>query len=195
MNTETKTPATRTGRKYATVKDLLAGEGIASEVRAKYREIASETRITLHLARLRQAAGMTQEQMAEKLGVSQSAISKLESGRDEDLTLREVRDYSRATNQRIGMNFGKPYSHVEAVKLHALAIRDRLEALAKLANQHEEMEKNIKAFFGEAFFNLLDIMVSCGSQLPEDKGEVGIEIVKSGASPVDTNNTPMAAAA
>jgi len=46
--------------------------------------------------------------------------------------------------------FGRPPTHVEAVNTHALGICSHLEALAKIANQNEELEKEIQGFFGEA---------------------------------------------
>jgi len=49
---------------------------------------------------LRQSAETTQEEMARHLGVTQSAISKLEAGRDEGLTTGQISGYSRVTNER-----------------------------------------------------------------------------------------------
>ena len=135
MNTEIeKTPAKATGRKYASIDSLMNGEAVSQEVKAKVASLKEETKIVLQLAKLRQAAGITQEDMAKHLNVTQSAISKLESSPDEDVTLREIREYARVTGQRIAVMFGKPFTHVEAVKLHACAIKDRLEALAEIAN-------------------------------------------------------------
>ncbi len=153
MNTENeKQPAKPTGRRYDSVKALIGAEGVSQEVQEKMEEIRRETRAVLQLAKLRQSAGITQKDMAKHLNVTQSAISKLEAGRDEDVTLREIKEYAKATNQRIGVLFGKPLTHVEAVQAHALAIKLHLEDLAKIANNHDELEKDIKGFFGEAFF-------------------------------------------
>ncbi len=181
MSTENeKLPAKPTGRKYESVRDLMGGEGVPQEVQEKVEELRRETRATLKLAVLRQSAGITQEEMAAHLGVTQSAISKLESGRDEDVTLREIKEYARATNQRIGVLFGKPLTHVEAVQSHAFAIKSHLEDLAKIANNHDELEKEIKGFFGEAFFNILSILSVCGNQLPpgEDEFEIKVQLIK-----------------
>ena len=169
-----------TGRIYGSVDDLMKNEGVSQDVKTKVAEYKGETRIILQLARLRQKAGLKQEDIAERLGVNQSAISKLESGKDEDLTMRQVREYARATGERINILFGKPPTHVEAVKLYAIGIRDRLEALAKIANQEEEMEKEIQGFFGEAFFNILSILSNCNDQLPDQVAgfEMNIEVIK-----------------
>ncbi len=181
MTTELERPAAKsTGRKYGSVADLMRGEGVSQEVQGKVKDLENETRVVLHLAKLRQAAGITQEEMAKHLGVTQSAISKLESGTDSEVTLREIREYARATDQRIGVMFGKPFTHVESVKCHALAIKSHLECLAQIANRHDELEKEIQAFFGQAFFNILTILAECGDKLPGNGKdfEVRIEIIK-----------------
>jgi len=100
----------------------MEGEGVSMEVQEKVMEMERETRVVLQLALLRQKAGITQAEMAKRMSVTQSAISKLESGRDEDLTLREIEEYSRITGQRIALTFGKPKDNVEAAKPHSLLV-------------------------------------------------------------------------
>lgn len=183
MTTELERQAAKaTGRKYGSVADLMRGEGVSQEVRDNAKELENETRVVDYLARLRQAAGITQEELAKFLGVTQSAISKLESGTDAEVTLGEIRGYSRATEQRIGLMFGKPLTHVESVKCHALAIKHNLECLAQIANRRDELEKDIQGFFGEAFFNILTILAECGDKLPGSGRDAGvrIEIIKQG---------------
>jgi transcriptional regulator with XRE-family HTH domain len=114
--------------------------------------------------------------MARHLGVTQGTVSKLETGLDEDVTLRQIREYARVTDQRISVLFGKPLTNVEAVKLHAAGLKERLEALAKIANQNEEFQNEIKGFFGQAFYNLFRIMASCNNMLSSGEGNVEIKI-------------------
>lgn len=168
MNTERekKTAAKPTGRRYGSVEDLLVGEEVAPAVRTKVAEYDRETRVIQNLVAIRQAAGLTQQQLADKLGKTQSAISKLESGCDLDLTIRELAEYATATDEQFNLNFGKPLNHVEAVKVHAFGIREHLEALAKLAHKDAEIEQAIQKFFGEAFFNILIILGKCQQGMP-----------------------------
>lgn len=180
MNTELgkKGAARPTGKRYASVQDLLQGEKITPDVQSKIDELRKETGLTEILASLRVKAGFTQEQVAQRFGVTQSAISKLESGRDEDLTLGEIRKYAELSGQRIGLLLGKPLTHVEAVKIHALEIKSRLTALAKLAHKDEEIEHAIQGFFGEAFFNILDILSKCHQQMPHSSGfQLKVELI------------------
>jgi transcriptional regulator with XRE-family HTH domain len=171
MNTEIekKAAAKPTGRRYKSVTELIERECLPDEVRGQFVENQRDTEIVEQLALMRQGTGITQEQMAEKLGVTQSAISKLEAGRDENLTLAQIREYSKATDQRIGILFGKPMNHVEAVKAHALGIRRHLSSLASIAHQDDELENAIQGFFGEAFFNILTILAKCQDEMPNSE--------------------------
>jgi len=179
MTTEHERVAAKpTGRKYDSVEALMQGEGVSEEVQKQFAEIEHETKLVHCLEKLRHAVGLTQEELAKRMGVTQSAISKLESGRDEDLTIGTVRAYAKATEERIGLSFGKPMNHVESIRGHALAMRRHLLALSKSANNYEEMEKNIQAFFGEAFFNILLILSECQGEMPNpDAVEVRIQLL------------------
>ena len=179
---EPKSPSKPTGKRYASVADLMRGEDLSKEVVARVGELESETRITKQLACMRAAVGLTQAQMAERLEVTQGCISKWESGQDEELTIRVLRMYCQTTGKRIGLIMGKPMKHVEAVKAFAMGLRDRLKALAAMAHSDGEMERSIQAFFGEAFFNLLDIFENCQRDMP-DCEDFEIRLDVQGAAP------------
>jgi transcriptional regulator with XRE-family HTH domain len=155
------------GRRYSSIPALMKGEDIPGDVQILVRELSKDTCITRQLASMRLSRNLSQEQMAEKIGCTQSCVSKWESGRDEDLTLKIIRDYAQETNHPIGISFGPAPNHVESVKAHAFCIRDHMLELAKLAHVDEEMEKEIHAFFGEAAFNILTILGKCHNEMPE----------------------------
>jgi ribosome-binding protein aMBF1 (putative translation factor) len=51
-----------------------------SEVKAEYDALAPESEISVELARARRRAGSSQAELALRMGTSQSAIARLESG-------------------------------------------------------------------------------------------------------------------
>ena len=166
------------GRRYASVEEMLKGMAVDEEVVEQFEANQKESRLVEMLVDLRRAAGLTQEAVAEKLGVTQSAVSKLESGKDEDLTVKIVGEYARATDQRVAIFFGKRMNHVEAVKCHAMDIRRHLSALASLAREDEDIEASIQEFFGEAFFNILGILAKCQDEMPNGPDfEVRLQVV------------------
>jgi transcriptional regulator with XRE-family HTH domain len=125
------------GRRYTSVKELMRGEGVPEAIQKQVAELARDRKVASHLARMRTRAGFTQSDMAKRLGITQSAVSKLEAGTDAEITLKELQQYSLACGERISMMFGKRINHVEAVKINALSIRAHLEELARIAQLHQ----------------------------------------------------------
>ena len=110
--------------------------------------------------------------------MTQSAVSKIEAGRDEDITLKHLMKYSMATNERIGMLFGKPLTHVEAIKFHACELREHFSKLTELACNAEELEKEIQVFFSEAIFNILNILIETQNEMPKSRpDEMRLKII------------------
>lgn len=161
---QTSKPAPRT---YAKVEDLIKGEGLSEQVQRAYAQLVLDTCVTDGLTRLRRGAKLTQADVAKRLGVTQAAVSKIESGRDETLTLAIISAYASASRQRINLSFGRPLTHAEAVKQHALGLRHHLEALASLAHKDETMARDIAIFFREASRNIDQIVTHCRERLPK----------------------------
>ena len=140
---------------------MLEAQNIPAEIREGVQKLAGTTRVVDELCLMRTRAGLTQAQIAERIGCTQSRISKLEGSVDRDLSLGEIFDYVKATGSQVSIGIGKPLTHVQSVKAHAAGIRRHLISLADLAKKHDELEPEIQSFFGEAFFNLLNILSEC----------------------------------
>jgi len=66
------------------------------EVRAEYDALEDDYQLKRRMIAMRKAAGLTQEQMAEKLGTKKSSISRLESINAENSPrLATIEDYAR----------------------------------------------------------------------------------------------------
>jgi DNA-binding XRE family transcriptional regulator len=66
------------------------------EKRALYEEVAAKSDLWLQLVEARMAAGLTQEEMAKRLGVSQAQVSRIEKRGYDAYTLNTLRRYVRA---------------------------------------------------------------------------------------------------
>lgn len=64
------------------------------------RAIEPEFAIARELIRARLAAGMTQEQVAERMGTKQTVVARLESGRAKPST-QTLKRYAEATGRRL----------------------------------------------------------------------------------------------
>jgi DNA-binding XRE family transcriptional regulator len=64
-----------------------------------YEEEAAKSELWLQLIEARQAAGLTQQQMAERLGVSQAQVSRIEKRGYDAYTLNTLRRYVAALGE------------------------------------------------------------------------------------------------
>jgi DNA-binding XRE family transcriptional regulator len=69
------------------------------EKRARYQEIAAESDLWLQLVEARQAAGLTQRELAKRLGVSQAQVARIEKRGYDAYTLRTLRRYVQALGE------------------------------------------------------------------------------------------------
>jgi DNA-binding XRE family transcriptional regulator len=75
-------------------------------VKAEYDALEPVFEMKRQMIALRQAAGLTQEQMAEKLGTKKSNISRLESvSSDVSPRLSTLEDYARVLGYQVKVEF------------------------------------------------------------------------------------------
>lgn len=86
------------------MKDLHAKWMKDAEYRQEYDALEAEFALSQALIEARMRAGLTQEELAERMDTSQSAIARLEAGR----TLpsgRTLERFAKATNTNLRINF------------------------------------------------------------------------------------------
>jgi transcriptional regulator with XRE-family HTH domain len=131
-------------------------------------QVLNERQVLKSLIGKRIAKGVSQGDIAERLGCSQSRVSKLERGTDSDLKLDELAAYGAATGQEfeiIGHRVGS--RPVDRVKAYALCIHRELQNLASLAKEDDGIAEGVTGFFGETFFNLVNLLNDAARTLPE----------------------------
>src|SRR3990170_407605 len=69
------------------------------EKRALYEDIAAKSDLWLQLVEARQEAGLTQRQLAKRLGVSQAQVARIEKRGYESYTLNSLRRYVQALGE------------------------------------------------------------------------------------------------
>jgi DNA-binding XRE family transcriptional regulator len=75
--------------------------------KAAYDELADEFAWASALIDVRTHAGLTQEEIAERMGTTQQVISRLESGRVKPST-RTLERYAQATGTKLMIGFAPP---------------------------------------------------------------------------------------
>jgi transcriptional regulator with XRE-family HTH domain len=79
-----------------------------------YEELEAEYALTHELLAARTRAGMTQEQVAERMGTTKSAVSRLEAGRSHSPSVSTLERYARAVGCEVEIRL-TPVSRARAV--------------------------------------------------------------------------------
>jgi transcriptional regulator with XRE-family HTH domain len=120
----------------------------------------------LLLCRIRN--GMSQEEVADKMGCSQSKVSKLEASKDGDLQVGDLVKYAVAIGLHPQFAFFSEVGTASMVKHHFFETKALLEQLVKMAQGDPVIGKGVAGFFTEAFVNYLDMLAKSAKSLPND---------------------------
>ncbi|MGH6916172.1 MAG: helix-turn-helix domain-containing protein [Geminicoccaceae bacterium] len=74
---------------------------------AAYDALEEEFELAAALIEARSRAGLTQEQVAQRMGTTQAVVARLESGRGKPST-RTLERFAKATNSRLRIFFEPP---------------------------------------------------------------------------------------
>jgi transcriptional regulator with XRE-family HTH domain len=145
------------------VRDLVDDQDFAAD----FEKHLASRQISKKLFVLRNTLGMSQKDIADEIGCTQSRISKLESGADEDLRVGDLFAYLDA----MGMGativvHNKSRTAVDQVKSHALSIKRLCDQLATLAVEDSAIAKGVSVFFGETASNLISMLHESAKRLP-----------------------------
>jgi transcriptional regulator with XRE-family HTH domain len=116
---------------------------------------------------IRATKGLSQQDIAAKVGCSQSRISKLERSNDEDIRLGDLRDYLKAIDfdHKIIIH-KKSWPATEQIKFHACRIRECLLSLVDLATVDPSISDGVQKFHVETLVNLMKVVVDSAEKLP-----------------------------
>ena len=93
---------------YGHVRELFKRDFADPEFVMLFQEERARSDLALAVAKARQAVGLTQAELAEKVETTQSAIARLESGRDRRMpSLPLLARIAAATGRRLVVGFEK----------------------------------------------------------------------------------------
>jgi transcriptional regulator with XRE-family HTH domain len=116
---------------------------------------------------LRTRAGLSQQELAEKLHCTQSKVSKLESSNDTDLRFGDLLDYTSAVEHEMRLFLvPKGRTLLDEVQMHAYMIQRLLHCLIRLAGSDGAMTKGVANFLEEAAWNLTKMAQTAAAALP-----------------------------
>jgi transcriptional regulator with XRE-family HTH domain len=157
------------GEKYNSVSEMIGGVSKDNSHKELVDKQIKERSLSKFLFCLRCGHGLSQKELAEKIGCSQSRISKIEHARDVDLTIQDLVDYGKALKLQVEIGYRNPSAKiVDLIKYHAFKIKAYLNELNGLVKDDEALRKSIKTFHLEAFFNIGKIIWDSLSQIKLD---------------------------
>lgn len=154
------------GKRFKSVRDMvhkLSDQKYAQE----FDEYSDRTRLSRILFALRNRKQVTQKDLAEKIGVSQGKISKLEHAEIQDIKMGDLLNYLNALGLSLSIWIHEKDNAVENIKYHAFEIQRHLDSLAEIAKKDEEIFEKVAAFYGEYFGNIFNLFTQRASKLPQ----------------------------
>ncbi len=95
------------------IRDLHAGWMKDSAYRSEYEKLEEEFTLAAALIGARAGAGLTQEQLAERMGTKQEVVARWEGGKVLPST-RTLARIARATNTTLQISFAPPRAAAKA---------------------------------------------------------------------------------
>ena len=139
--------------------NLAASLAEDSKAAERVRAHEMNTRLVGMLVSLRASKKLSQRQLAKKMGVDASKVSRMEAGSDDQLRWGDVLRYMRALGVNASLLVDDPsLPAAERIKHHVLTAHKLLEQLRALAHDlghGEEITAKIKEFYGEVLFNFM----------------------------------------
>lgn len=145
------------------VKDLSEDSKFKDSV---LNEIKNKA-ISKFLFTLRCEHNLTQKHLADKIGCTQSKISKIESSYDKDITINDLLEYGKALGLQLGIGFNrrKKVKIVDLVEYHVSKIQEHIDNLTNLAGTDTSMIKGVSKVLGNTILELLKVFNSAASRL------------------------------
>jgi transcriptional regulator with XRE-family HTH domain len=141
---ETKEPIlSQNPKRFSNVADMVRHVSENKEQAEETARQIEEMNIVNFLVGLRTAQEMSQSDVAEKIGCTQSKVSKLENGIDNNLNIGDVNAYARALGFEMMIVLGKKdRTLVQQINVHMNAVRRLMTRLAEFVGGSDDLIKH-----------------------------------------------------
>lgn len=163
MNTHTKMTAS------SVIAELCDDDSIDRDVEARM----SQTRFVAMLTEARARKGMTQKDIATKIGTSVSKVSRFEASNDDDVRIGDAKDYLNALDLEASIAFfDKSMPTTSQIKHYIFEIEKlltHLTSIAKTCDDDRQIVDGISRFRGEVLYNFIIKYMMSGKDFPKLK--------------------------
>ena len=154
--------ATKYGSVSEMVKDLTD-----EEFYNNFQQTLTRTSLSRVLIAMRNKEGVTQKEMAAKMGCSQGKISKIENADNDDIKMGDLLAYAKALGLSLDLRFANNMNAANAVMFHASMMKRNLDLLAELAHKDDIIHSNVLKTFNDIIDVVHGVLWDSVSKLPE----------------------------
>lgn len=130
------------------------------------QEQVERTLIVDQLASLRNRKGLTQKEVADRMGCHQSRVSKLEKKLDDALTVEDLRRYAQALDYRVEVVLKKQTGTLlDEIGYHASGIRHSVDRLIHCARDDRGIAEAIARALLEQLSGIVDSLLKSLARL------------------------------
>ncbi len=157
-------------KQFKNINDLIKGLSEDENFKKEAIKKISENGLGKFLSFLRCEHRMTQKELADKIGCSQGRVSKIESAKDDSLSIKDFIDYGNALGLELEIGFrSKKMKWVDMVKYHAFQMQRYLNNMVQIATEDKAIESGVLGFHLEALKNVPKMILDSMSKLPNTR--------------------------
>jgi len=180
-------------RRFRSVTEMVDAVVTDKAAATRIKTAIDDRRLCRLLLVLRCRADLSQEELAERMGCSQSQISRMENGKDAAVSVADLLAYAKALKLDVHLDFAPHRTAVQRMAFYVHCLKEEIERIGNLVRGDVEAEKDSVRFFGDQARGLADILSQTVSryssmqpQLAEDQSSGELEVSSAMAEPVST---------
>lgn len=121
--------------------------------------LPADNSVSRALSDLRCSRKLTQEELANRAGCTQSKISRIENSGNDRLKLDDLAMYARAFNMQVSIDFSPESSSADAAERLAWQIRNGLDSVTERVRHEGTADEGAKKAYEAFLFEMLDLFM------------------------------------
>ena len=143
----------------SSVSEMVSGAVQVETLDEEVEGHAGDCNVSRALSDLRSAQKLTQGELAERAGCTQSKISRIENSSNDRLKLDDLTMFARAFNMQVSIDFTRESSSADATERLARQIRNGLVDVAEKARHDGAEDEGAKKTYEAFLFEMLDLFL------------------------------------
>lgn len=165
-------------KKVNDIAELAKGLGFDAKGLAEVRRKVASRSVSRTLAALRASKGLTQKELAARMGRTQSALSKLETTDNDDFRLGDVRAYASALGLRVSVSLEEPRTLAQEIRLQLNNFVGLIDRLKEYDGGDASVSASIDKFKNDMSGTFLDLFLKLtpAASIPAGNGNPELSV-------------------